>query len=104
MFSRKSLPTPLSVMQDLVSPGRNFCGQGKSSCWRPSATTVARMPLKEILRTIPGETGVAGGVVLRRVESNPIEIGPVTFFIIKLEKEMFSILDRAPQRILIAQP
>src|SRR6478609_3727189 len=101
-----SSPTPFTTMHCRVSPGRNFCGHGKSGCCLPSATTNPRMPLKETLRMIPFTVGRADGLeeTLRRDESRPTVIGPVTFFIIKFEKLMFSKRDLAPQRILIGQP
>src|SRR5258705_1547839 len=107
MFSRKSAPTTLTTMQDLVSPGRNFCGHGKSGCCFPSATTVALMQLKAMFRTMPFARGCRfwfDEELLRLVESRPIEIGPVTLFMIRFEKVMFSNRDLAPQRILIGHP
>src|ERR1051325_9071581 len=92
-------------MHCLVSPGRNFCGHARSACCLPSATTKPRIPLKEIFRTIPlTGAGVDGlGEALRPEESNPTVIGPVTFFMIRFEKLMFSKRDLWPQRSLTGQ-
>ena len=81
---------------------------------------MARIPLNIRFRTIPGR-GLAGGAGgwgvtgaaptavcacagRRGEESRPIEIGPVTLFMIRLEKATFSTRDPAPNRILITQP
>src|SRR5688572_10769903 len=91
MFSMMSSAfAPLITMHECSSPGRKSDGNGRSSCWNPWATTLARMWLKVMLRTMPvvGAVDVDGDVAdacvacvledLRRRESKPIEIGPVT--------------------------
>ena len=71
---------------------------------------MARIPLKDMLRTMPGapgampvseadaEPGRLGG------SPRPMDIGPVTFVMIKLENEIFSNRESGPQRILIGHP
>ena len=58
-----------------------------------------------MLRTIPFTGGGAEAfVLLRRAESSPTVIGPVTSFMIKFEKLMFSKRERLLPDILIAPP
>src|SRR5689334_11616591 len=66
-------------------------------------TTVARMPLNEIFRTMPAFSG--GAPAARgRCSPNPIEIGPVTPSITRFENAIFSKRERESARILIGQP
>src|SRR5215212_792738 len=102
-------------MQVCTSPSRKSDLKGKSACCRPCATTVARMLLKTMLRTTgPGRVlavvlagALAAADVALRVDVRPpeipIEIGPVTSFMIRLENRMFSKRDWRLAFILIGQ-
>src|SRR5215469_10332278 len=98
MFSRKSSPTTFRSMQVRVSPDRKLEGKGRSSWVRPSATTVARIPEKLRLRITPRGRELCSDVPDKRreLELNPIQIGPVTSFITRLEKSTFSIRPPLP--------
>src|ERR1035437_500581 len=61
--------------------------------------------LSMALICVSGDTpGCAAGCGLRVRGPLPMEIGPVTFFMTRLEKEIFSKRDPGLHRILIGQP
>src|SRR3954471_7317137 len=59
------------------------------------------MLLKAMLRTMPG---FGAGASVNRCGPAPIEIGPVTFFITRLENVIFSYRDPGAHRSLMGHP
>src|SRR5258708_5575027 len=111
--------TPFRTIVERISPPRYTVVNGWPGSCCGCDGTVARMLLNEMVRRIgrrfPIESlsligEVEGSVAdwvaprLRWLGPTPMEIGPVTSCITRLENDIFSKTDPFPQRILIGQP